>query len=534
MLETPETSSHLYSEEQIRAHMSHVCDSSEFRGKKTLCHLLLYLVEETLAGRSDDIKGYSIAVDVFNKDPSFNPDLNPLVRINVGRLRRSLELHYARCPKDTPFRIVIPVGNYAPQFLPMHSSVGSGQNQPDSSYEAVPLDRPVIAVLPFSNLTGDPNQDYFVQGFAEELSIELSRYQDFKILGYHAGNFPKNGGDADGRTKGEAHFAIEGAIRKDEQSVKISIKTFDVTTGEQIWGEHYRRKLTDSSLILIQEEIIAQAVATLISEYGVVPHVLSKEAKARRTKDPSVYDAKLRFYYHQSQHTPESYKAAFYALEMAVQKDPENGTATAMLGNLYGIRYMLDLPNSAGALEKAAELAKKACELDPFNQLVRIVSATIYFYKEQKELFFEEMEKALDLNPNSPIRVGSIGFFLSLYGDWERGTNLLEKAMTQNTGYPLYYHGVTCSYHYRLNHYEAALEEAQKYTVPGLFWGPMLRAACLGQLNEATNAKKHIADLASLRPDFPDKAEMLLRRYIKEDDLIAKIMDGLVKAGMKL
>lgn len=534
MPEKPQTSSKVPSEKQIREHVEHICDSSEFQGKKTLCRLLTYLMEENLAGRADDIKGYAIAVDVFNKAPSFNPDLNPLVRINVGRLRRSLELYYSRVSTELPFRIVIPVGNYAPQFLPMHSSTASGEEQADSFHESVPLDRPVIAVLPFRNLTGDPNQDYFVQGFAEELSIELSRYQDFKILGYHAGALPKNGDSVHERTRVDAHFAIEGAIRKDEDTVKISIKTFDVKTGEQIWGEHYRKKLTDSSLILTQEEIIAQAVTKLISEYGIVPHALAREAKARRTKDPSVYDAKLRFYYHQTQHTAESHKAAFYALETAVQKDPENGTATAMLANLYGIRYMLDLPHSEGALEKAAELAKKACALDPFNQLVRIVSAIMYFFNEQKELFFQEIDKALDLNPNSPVRVGSIGFFLALYGDWERGVELLEKAMTQNTGYPLYYHGVTCLYHYRLRHYDSALEEARKYTVPGLFWGPMLRVACLGRLKEVAKAKKEIAQLLNLRPDFPDKTEMLIRRYVKEDELVAHIKDGLVKAGMKL
>lgn len=416
----------------------------------------------------------------------------------------------------------------------MHSNIESGQDQSDSSYESVPLDRPVIAVLPFRNLTGDPAQDYFVQGFAEELSIELSRYQDFKILGYHAGALPRNQSSDEERKSVDAHFAIEGAIRKDEDTVKISIKAFDVMTGEQIWGEHYRRKLTDSSLMMIQEDIVGESMAKLVSEYGVVPHALSREAKARRTHDPSVYDAKLRFYYHLTQHTPESHKAAFYALELAVQKDPENGTAAAMLADLYATRYMLDLPHSEGALEKAAKLAKKACALDPFNQFVRIVSATIYFYKNQKELFFQEMEKALDLNPNSPMRVGSIGFFLALYGDWEHGVALLEKAMSQNTGYPLFFHGATFAYHYRLRHYDAAFEEARKYTIPGLFWCPMLRVACLGQLNELAKAKQNIAQLLNLRPDFPDKAEMLIRRYIKEDELVAHILDGLVKGGMKL
>ena len=144
------------------------------------------------------------------------------------------------------------------------------------------------------------------------------------------------------------------------------------------------------------------------------------------------------------------------------------------------------------------------------------------------------MEKALDLNPNSPFRIGAIGFFLSLYGEWEKGKELLDRAMKQNIGYPPWYYGATTVYYYRLNDFEKAYDEALKYDVPAVFWGPMLRAATLGQLGKQSEAKEQISDLKILKPEFESKAKYLIGRYVKEDELVKKIIEGLVKAGLKI
>ncbi|MEJ2194219.1 MAG: hypothetical protein P8X73_05095 [Ignavibacteriaceae bacterium] len=201
-----------------------------------------------------------------------------------------------------------------------------------------------------------------------------------------------------------------------------------------------------------------------------------------------------------------------------------------MLASLYGTRYELDLPESANALEKTIELTKRAIDLESESQLVRIAYAWSQFVQENKDLFLYEMDQALALNPNSPFRVGMIGFFLSLYGEWEQGKKLLDKAMKQNIGFPAWYHGATSLYYYRLNDFEKAYEEAIKYDVPAIFWGPMLRAANLGQLNRKSEAEQHISDLRMLKPDFESKSRYLISRYVKEEELVDKIIEGLQKA----
>ena len=205
-----------------------------------------------------------------------------------------------------------------------------------------------------------------------------------------------------------------------------------------------------------------------------------------------------------------------------------------MLASLNGTRYELDLPDSTNSLKKLVELSDKAIKLEPQDQLVRIIYAWRFFVQNQKEKFLYEIEKALDLNPNSPFRIGAIGFFLSLYGEWEKGKQLLDTAMKQNIGFPSWYYGATTIYYYRLNEFEKAYEEAIKYDIPGLFWGPMLRAATLGQLERKSDAEKQISDLKILKPNFESKAKYLISRYVKEEELVEKIIEGLQKAGLKI
>ena len=144
------------------------------------------------------------------------------------------------------------------------------------------------------------------------------------------------------------------------------------------------------------------------------------------------------------------------------------------------------------------------------------------------------MKTALNLNPRSPFQVGAIGFYLALYGKWNEGKILLDKAMNQNIGFPTWFYGATTIYFYRLKDYKNAYSEALKYSVKGVFWGPLLRAASLGQLGRTSEVEKDILDLKALRPDFETKARLLISRYVKEDKLVEHIIEGLKKAGLKI
>ena len=522
----------------IKEEVEKICTSSEFNSKERSCQLLHYLIDETINGRGDQLKQYTIGRSVFKRDENFNPDLDPIVRIQAGRLRRSLDIYYLTEGKNDPVRISILKGSYKPVFL-RHKDpdpkITTGAPVPDQE-EISPLTGPSISVLPFKNLTGSSEREFFVQGFSEELTQELTHYEDFRVIyvRLNADNMEKYSKSENTGSVIEADYIIEGAVREEGERIKISATLIHTKSREQIWGEQYLRQMTAGDLIAIQEEISQQVIAAIAGEYGIIPQRLSRETRQKRTSELSVYEAMLRYYYYQSQQTPETAGDAYDALQNALTKDPDCATVLAMLASLNGNIYMLDTQVPEDALNRMIELSRRAVDLEPDNQLVCLVHAWTYFVLNDRDRFFGEIEKTLALNPNSPLRLGACGFFISLYGEWEKGKDLLDRAMKQNIGYPPWYYGATTLYYYRLNKFEKAFREAVKYDAPALFWGPLLRAATLGQLGNKADAEEQISDLKKLKPDFESKAQNLIGRYVKEKKLADKIVEGLQKAGLKI
>jgi TolB-like protein len=522
--------------EDVLQELEKICRSSEFNSKERSCQLLRFLTDETLTNRGNQLKQYTIGRKVFGRNKDFHPDLDPIVRIQVGRLRRSLDLYYLTEGKNDPIRITLVKGRYKPVFLRHTDPVF--QSSPESliNGEIFSHTGPSIGVLPFKNLTGNNERDFFVQGFSEELMLELTHYEDFRILSLRLTPDIPVEGSVNGIQKltVESDFIIEGAVREEGDQVKISATLTHSKSREQLWGEQYLRQMTAGDLITIQEEISQQVIATIASEYGIIPQRLSRESRRKNTSELSVYESMLRYYYYQAQQTPETALDAFDALQNALAKDPDNATVIAMLASLYGNIYMLDRTGSKDALTQMIDLSRKAIDLDPNNQLVCLIHAWIYFVLNERKPFFREIERTLALNPNSPLRLGSCGFFIALYGDWERGKRLLDQAMENSLGYPRWYHGVTTAFYYRTNDYKKAYQEALAYTTPGLFWGPMLRLACLGKLNSKEGISENLKELEMLKPDFSEKARDLVSRYIKEEELVNKILQGLKKAGLPI
>ena len=526
------------SDEVIFQQLERICSSNELRTKKRICQLLRYLVKESIAGRSDQLKGYTIGLEVFSRDKDFNPELDPIVRIQAGRLRRSLDNYYLNEGKNDSIRFSIPKGNYIPTFLPQEASQLQSIEQQEKPEERsfTSSTNPSIAVLPFINLTGNPEREFFVQGFAEELSIELTRYEDFHVIGYRIPSGHKHDiyNDKKEIQRLGAHFVIDGSVRKDEHQVKISIKLIDTYTCEHLWAEQFKLDLTPANLIAIQEEIARESVTTIASEYGIIFQKLSKESRKKAPKELNTYEAMLAFYYYNSVLSSESFLNALTSLQLAIEREPDCVPALAMLADLYFSCYTLDLPGIENPLEKGAELIKKAIDLDPGNQLTQIIYAYLHFLRGDKPSFINTIENAIQLNPSSIFRLGAIGFLLCLYGEWERGKSFLDDVMNLNPTFPNWYYGPLTCYYYRTKDYKLANEEALKFNMENNFWGPMLRAACLGQLKRKDESTQDLNDLLNLRPDFRDRGKYLISRYVKEEELVDHIVEGLKKAGLKI
>ena len=201
-----------------------ICNADAFKTKKLLCKFLSFIISESLAGREHQLKGYTIAIEVFGKGKDFDADHNALIRIHAGRLRRVLKAYYCNEGQYDEIIIEIPKGGYIPQFtLNTNSKI---VETPKQQIEKDLPTGPSIAILPFENQTGDSSKDYFVRGFSEELSVALTRYEDLTIYdcrGTESALFTQHDTHSF-ITNNKIRFTLGGAINIDSSQVKVLVR----------------------------------------------------------------------------------------------------------------------------------------------------------------------------------------------------------------------------------------------------------------------------------------------------------------------
>jgi adenylate cyclase len=524
-------------DDDIRQQLEKILASPEFQNSPMLCNFLRFVVERTLSGRAQEIKGYTVATEVFGRKADFDAAKDTIVRIQGGRLRRALERYYLTIGGQDPIRIDIPKGAYVPTFHPVARAEAGVAASPAPLNEAVliPLG-PSVAVLPLLNLTGDPKQEFFADGLAEEITNELARYQDLRVIAFQS-TLRWKGARHDAREVGRElniRFYLEGSLRKEARLIKITVRLVDTSNGMQVWGDQYQRQLRPDKLIALQEEIAHQVAARIGSFYGIIPRTLSREARRKPPETLETYEAFLRFYHHAATLTPETFSEALSALEQAVRRDPDSGLAWSLLAFLYSQSFSLQLVPMESPLEKSLVCARKGVALEPENQLARTALADAYFFRNQREQFLTEAEAALVLNPNAPMVIGYLGWLLALYGEWDRGLAVLGKGMELNPHYPGWLRMAPYFYFYHQGRYMEAFQEAQQFQMPQFFWDPLTRAAVLGQLGREPEAAQAVGELLRLKQDFSTNGPFLIGCYVKFKDLADALLDGLRLAGLKI
>ena len=521
-------------EDSIILQAEKICNADAFKTKKLLCKFLSFIISESLAGREHQLKGYTIAIEVFGREKDFDSDNNALIRIHAGRLRRVLKAYYSDEGQFDEIIIEMPKGGYIPQFtLNTNSKIAEA---PKQRIEKDLPTGPSIAILPFENQTGDSSKDYFVRGFSEELSVELTRYEDLVIYDCRetASELFTQYDIHPFITNNDIRFILEGAINFDSTNVKVLVRVTDRHDSKQLWAQSYLRDLSVNNIITIREEIAEHISAIIGGEFGIVLQKVHNEAYGDRDLKIENYHTILKYFHYEQNLTPQAFQDAFIALSQAHEADPNSGIICGLLSSLYMTAYLLDTPITEDDCGLIASLADKAYDLEPNSMIVQTIVAIKHFVFSDRTQFFNMYNRCMNQNPKGIFRLGELAFHASLYGSWEEGKKILDKLMCINVGFPNFFYGITTLYYYRKGEYNKSLIEANKYIYPELFWANLHRIAALGQLNRVTEAVSEIEELLRLKPHFEKQATELISRFIKEEDLVEHVLEGLRKAGMNV
>ena len=486
-------------------------------------------MRKTLAGESEEIKGYTVATRVFGRREDFDQATDPIVSIQANKLRRALERYYLVAGQNDPVHIDIPKGTYVPTFQePI--AVQSERASSDPEGGQIPLEDswPCVVILPFKNLTGDPEQNYLGIGVAMELAMELTRYQDIRVLMSNPGRYGKGTLNYVGR------FVIDGSILRDSTGMKVAVQLIDTATGVQIWGDMQRSGFGAAQMNTFEEEVARVVAAKVASESGIIAKTLSLQSRKIPASDLNTYEAFLQYYEFNFDFSAETFLRAFKALKIAATREPECGRVWSMLGRLYAVNYSLELFDLETPIEDAVSFARRGVKLEPANQRARLIMAFVLLFKNEIAAGLAEAERALALNPNSLIFLENIGYLMTLLGDWKRGPALIKKAIKLNPYYSIVVHYALWADWVRQEDYDQAYLESLNFNNPMLFWDPLLKAASLGLLGRIAEGEQAIEHLLKLKPDFPTRGRVLIKHYIKFENITERLIDGLRKVGLNI
>jgi TolB-like protein/Flp pilus assembly protein TadD len=473
-------------EEPVRRQLSLVLKSRSFRQVDRLQRFLAFIVEETLAGRGDVLKEYPIGVDVFGKDSSFDPRMDPIVRVQARRLRIRLATYYRDEGQGDGIIIDLPKGGYSPIFRRAETSA------PKRPAGSALISRNTAIVLPFEDHSASGELGYFCSGLTHEIIDSLSKENSIIVVSRDGA------ADAPGaESNPAAALVISGSIRKSRDILRITMHVSDAVRGSFIWSHSIDREVTD--IFKVQEEV-AQLILRAVHEEVVAGK--DKSSSRRRTENLAADNMYLQGRYHLNQRTEQGLRRAVDFFSRAISEDPQLAEAYAGLADAENLLAHYGVLAPADVWTKAASNAAQAVMLNGESAEARTSFAHI---KATQDWDWEgserEFRRAISLNPRyAPAHHWYAVSCLSPLGRLEEALEELLLAQSLDPVSSIISRDIALNHNYRRD-FEAALEQCdhtieQNPHFSPAYWTLGLVQEQRGDLDEAVAAFQRAIELS--------------------------------------
>jgi adenylate cyclase len=388
-------------------------------------------------------------------------------------------------------------------------------------------DKASIAVLPFNNMSGDQQQEYFADGITEDIITEISKIPGLLVISRNS-TFTYKGKAVKAqdvcRELG-VRYMMEGSVRKAGARVRITAQLIDGVTGGHVWAERYDRDLAD--VFAVQDDVTEKIVAALEIELA---NGLQNPPARVETEIPEAYDYVLRGREQYRLYSKDGNRNARNLYEKAIEIDPNYAAAYAGLAESYYQDWFVGSPD---ALDRAYELALRANALDPSLPLVYEALGNVRLFKKQYEEAVAAARQWVKIEPGNADAYVNLAGALHVSGEPEQAIPLIEKAMRLNPFYPFYYILYRGQAYLAMERYEEALEDLKRAAShnPEAMPAHLFLAACYGLLGQEAPAGEALAEVHRIYPDFSTAwvATFLPYRRAADTD---RLIGGLRKAGL--
>ncbi|OKO69740.1 hypothetical protein AC628_32480 [Bradyrhizobium sp. NAS96.2] len=414
-----------------------------------------------------------------------------------------------------------------------NGEVWSAPSAAERAKSILPLpDRPSIAVLRFSNMSGDPQQDYFADGTSEDIITGLSKLRWFFVIARNS-SFVYKDRAVDIRQIGRelgVRYVLEGSVRKSTSRVRITAQLIDAETGKHVWAEHYDSELTD--IFALQDEITKKVVA------AIEPRLLEAEGirlQHRSPDDLGAWEMLIRANSLFWRLTKDESQAAIAVLKQLVQRHPSYAPGHSMLAFVLLVSRQGGWHIMEPEVTQAAGLAARAVELDDSDPWAHLALGFVAFTRRHTDEAAEEFARALDLNPNFAAAHGFLGCALAFDARSDQAIDHIEQAIRMSPHDPqnALLNAALAAAHYQAGRYAVAVGFGRKAIQQRfeLTNGHRIYVASLALAGRMDEARAALARLQELHPE--NSIAWIERNVPYTPGPMAKFLDGLRKAGLQ-
>jgi len=481
---------------------------------------------------SDDDDIYGDGVNVAARLEALADPGGICVSRNVhDQVRDKLSFSFQDLGEQTVKNIARPIGVHRIDLTENIGPAAVKSTAPIQKYDLA-SSRPSIAVLPFTNMSGDLEQEYFADGISEDVITGLSRLHWFFVIARNS-SFVYKGKAVDVKRVARelgVRYVLEGSVRKGGNRVRITAQLIDAATGNHLWADRYDGELTD--IFELQDEIMKRVVA------AIEPRLLEAEAirsQSRTSENLDAWDLVMQANSLLWRLTKAEDEAAIAMLNRAIERYPDYAPARSMLAFALLFRAIPAGVSRNRDVKDAATLATRAAELDDNDPWAHLALGYADFLMRRTDHAIEEFQRALDINPNFAAAHGYLGSALAFNGQSDEAIPHSEQALrlsphdTQNAIFNV---GLAAA-HYLAGHYAEAIACARKAVQQRSEWTPGHRMYCasLAQAGQLDEAHAALDRLKELQPDI--SIAWIEQNVPYQPGPMTKFLEGMRKAGLQ-
>ncbi|MEK1902469.1 MAG: hypothetical protein AAAB19_23180 [Rhizobium sp.] len=575
------------SQEEVLQQLERILSSPEFRLPERAGRFLEFIVNETLAGRREYLKAFTIAQAVFGRDANFDAQQDPCVRIEAGRLRRELEHYYLTAGSTDRIIITVPRGGYVPVFDVRqdieHADISSFVRAPrpipgrdeaeqvnvvrstisrdgagshvsrfrywllaggvgivlvsvaamlqhanlfdsETKAERGVTSRPTIVVEHFESASDGGHASDISRGITDDIIEKLVPFNDIIVVA----PLPRN-------REGQASqplYALQGNVRLEGSTVRSTARLVRRMDGVVIWANNYNADMKVQGILKTQASLADHIATAVARPFGV----MFKADTASIAGSPDAFSCILSYYSYRSEMTVKAHEVAKSCLQRAVEKAPDDSNVAAFLSLVhldeFRFPYQLNTKPTTATLDLARALAQHAVQLDQKNARALQALMLANFFSNDMVAALRAGEAAYASNPNDTEVAGEYGLRLSMSGEWSRGCELISEAISRNAGPRGYYEvGMALCAFMRGDTQAAELWSRMS----DLNYNPMHRLvllSILGTLGKTAEAEEQL-DWIQLRSPalIPNVRQEVAKRLARTEDQ-ERFLAGLKAAGL--